>query len=282
MWLRDLERFEISLQIVESLLESYDLVLVDLAAAEGILPYALTSQADVRVLLTSNAPSSVHLLQQRLIEEQSIPGDAEVLVAITLLSPSGLTEKDIRDFILKDTPLLREKEFRSLPSLTFDRKAQHWMGTGNSLYTESGKGLQSLLRAHVQMLAGGALESRHVHSQHRSPRGGDLFSLAKTTLKRFFPAKRQMGTPPRTAPAVMRPQKRLNAGPLALPELFESLTSDSEPTALPRMPVQEEARGSGSLEYALFLAGAVMIAALSLPAFFRSLGVSISHFSDGG
>ena len=281
LWLRDLERFQLSLQVVEVLRELYDLVLVDVAGAEGILPYALASQADARVLLASNAPPSVHLLQQRLLEEQSFPGHAKIFVALTLLLPSGLTETDIHDFILKDSPVAHEVMFQSLPALPLDKRAQHWMGTGNSLYTEGNKNLQSLLRQHIESLFGREVEENS--SQKAAIGLSRLWSHAQRYRAGFSHDRKggiaETGASGRNTVTPMRPQRRL---PAPLPS--EEITERKEPTLLPSGddPQLLEARGSASLEYALFLGGAALLAVLSLPDLFQSLAHFVSHFSDGG
>lgn len=143
LWLRDAETFEISLGIIDFLRGMYDQVIVDMANAEGVYPYALTCRANTRVLVTSNDPASVHLLANALKEEVEHPADGKLHVLINSLFEKGLSRDDVVDFLYYQQSV----EVSELPyqSVSFDPRGRNWIGTGNSFYTESARGVQQTL-----------------------------------------------------------------------------------------------------------------------------------------
>lgn len=135
LWLRDCERFEVSLNLIDQLRELYDVIIVDLAGAEGVLPFALLARADIKILLTSNEAASVHLLNTHLTETASFPGDSRVRIVINCTFPGGLKKDDIIDFLYTNEHF--EPAMTDLPVIPFDPSGRNWIGTGNSFYTES-------------------------------------------------------------------------------------------------------------------------------------------------
>src|SRR5690606_1413968 len=99
LWLRDSGRFENSLAMLEILREIFDVVLVDIAKAEGIFPYSIYARATTNLLVTANEPASVHLLNKKLNQLLDMPGEASNLILVNLLCQKSLTKRDVTDFL---------------------------------------------------------------------------------------------------------------------------------------------------------------------------------------
>ena len=151
-WLRDSNRFELTLAIIEELQQRYDLVLVDTANVEGILPYALISRSNTTLIVSSNDPAAVHLLNSRLTQIAEIPGAFSVKLLFNMLLRQGLSREDIIDFLYVNTHF--QESMCSLPHLSFDPRGSRWMGTTNTFYTESSTKTQLLLERILVALCG--------------------------------------------------------------------------------------------------------------------------------
>jgi len=149
-WLRDPNRFETSLAIVDVLTEMYNLVIVDTAGVEGVLPFALNTRAHSRVLVTSNDPASVHLLNCQLTQGTETPGDANIHVLVNLLHEALLNKEDVLDFLYTNPSFT--KEMALLNPIPFDAKARNWIGTGNTFYTEGSMQLQAVLERALEVI----------------------------------------------------------------------------------------------------------------------------------
>lgn len=143
LWLRDPQRAEISISIVEMLLEIFDLVIVDKASAEGLFPYALTCRAASRILVTSNDPASIHLLNIQLQDLFDMPGGGRNKVLLNLLDQRGLGKKELINILRFQTGGGRDD--LDLAVLSYDARARNWVGTGNTFFTESSTVTQTLL-----------------------------------------------------------------------------------------------------------------------------------------
>jgi cellulose biosynthesis protein BcsQ len=143
-WLRDESRFEITLAAIDILRDLFDLIIVDTAGSEGILTFALNSRADTRLLITSNDPASVHLVNHELTKLSDLPGFGKTLILMNMLSDCGLYRDDILDFLFTNKNF--QEEMANIPALPFDRKGSNWIGTGNTFYTESSSKVQTILR----------------------------------------------------------------------------------------------------------------------------------------
>lgn len=152
IWLRSSQTFEITLGLVELLKERFDLVLIDLARAEGLLPFSLATRADVRIVVSSNEPASVHLLNDKLSELQALPITSRTVVLLNLLVEHSLTATDVEDFLM----MHESAKLIEIISLPFDSLGANWIGSGNSLYTEGSQRLQLILRKLVEALCVGS------------------------------------------------------------------------------------------------------------------------------
>jgi cellulose biosynthesis protein BcsQ len=150
-WLREPQKFEISLSVVEILKDLYDLVIVDCANAEGVLFFALSARANTRLLVSSNDPASVHLLNSQLSLLAEIPGDSQIQIALNQIDPSGLTREDILDFLYINEHF--QKSMVALPTIAYDNKGRNWIGTGNTFYTESNTATQKTLEQTLNLLS---------------------------------------------------------------------------------------------------------------------------------
>ncbi len=217
LWLRDAQTFEISLGIIDYLAKMFDVVLVDLANAEGVYPYALRCRADARVLVTSNDPASVHLLANAIREETESPADGQVHVLINNLLERGLSQEDVLDFLYYQQSV----DPTELPyeSIAFDPRGRNWIGSGNSFYTESSRAVQKSLE---EAFFGLFLSPEEILTRYRQ----------KTSLlNRILPIRR-----------VQKKQgKEVTATRKALPLLRSSETSqsapDSEEILRPKTPI---------------------------------------------
>ncbi|MCB0360744.1 MAG: hypothetical protein KDD44_13945, partial [Bdellovibrionales bacterium] len=145
MWLRDRDRFEVYLSIIDLLRDQYDLVIVDSARAEGVLPFALAVRATERMLVTSSDVGSVHLLSADLGAFLELPGSGKTRVIVSHGRRDGLTARDVADYLIESGTETRwVPEIASLP---FDARGRCWVGTRNSIYTEGGKATRIVLDA---------------------------------------------------------------------------------------------------------------------------------------
>ena len=153
LWIRSPHSFEISLSLIEILKEQFDLVIVDLAHSEGILPFSILTRADVRLLVALNEPAAVHLLSDQLTELRELPVLARTVVLLNLLVEHSLTPRDIEDF------LSAHESASSIELLTLprDESGANWIGTGNSIFTEGSRRLQTILRGLAEALCSGTL-----------------------------------------------------------------------------------------------------------------------------
>lgn len=150
LWLRDPKSFEITLAIIDILRSQFDYLLVDIAGAEGILPYALIARSDFTLLISSNDPASVHLLNSKISALTGIPGSANLQILINILSRKGLNPDDIIDFLYVNPKF--KPEMLSLPILKHDSRGDRWIGTGNTIYTEGNKKTRFVLETAVRLL----------------------------------------------------------------------------------------------------------------------------------
>jgi cellulose biosynthesis protein BcsQ len=143
LFLRDPNRFEISLGVVDILRDKFDLVIVDVGMVEGLLPFALTTNADTRLVVSSTDPASVHLLRTAVKDLIEGPGNGRNLIVINEINSQGICADDIVDFVLQQDGA--EKNLLFSPTLGTDPKAGAWIGTGNSFFTESQGSTQKCL-----------------------------------------------------------------------------------------------------------------------------------------
>jgi cellulose biosynthesis protein BcsQ len=137
LWLHDSSRFELTLDAIDYLERQFDLVIVDIACAEGILPYALQSRASSRLLVSADEPASVHLLARGLDELRQIPGAGRTNLILNSVARGGLSTRDIVDFLSINEWF--ESGRYSVAEIPFDSRGRDWIGTGNSFYTESSR-----------------------------------------------------------------------------------------------------------------------------------------------
>ncbi len=221
LWIRDQSRFEISLSILDVLKSIFDLVLVDIASAEGVLPFALVCRADSRLLVTSNDPASVHLLNRNLSALVSAPGDGQVRIIINMLIERGLTCDDVLDFLCCNSAYT--DEIGRVSSLPFDRHARNWIGTGNSFFTEGSAGIQTLLEDTLRLLLGGS----EVDTPRESGKRVGLFGAFRLGLGKREP-------------------RRVDAGPKALP--VPALQAEPHAHITPVLRPVAETKGEESME----------------------------------
>jgi len=164
VYVRNTEVLEIPLFIVDRLLELYDVVLVDTAGTEGILPFALTCRADCRIVLSGNDAGSVHLLGSMISDMQSM-GAGRSLVVINHLIQNGLNLEDVLDFVswipsFEESMLFPEE-------IPYDVRASLWIGTGNTIYTEGYKKIKSCLSSLAKDSLGAREENARGRITHR-------------------------------------------------------------------------------------------------------------------
>ena len=152
LWLRNQECFEITLSLLEMLREVYDLVIIDSAHAEGVLPFSVLYRSDVILYVAANEPASVHLLHEKLQERNDLPPDIRYVILLNLLADNALSSADVVDFL--DARGIEDAvEVCSIPR---DIRAGQWIGGGNTLYTEGGRRIQAVLRSLVSSIVNGS------------------------------------------------------------------------------------------------------------------------------
>ena len=185
LWLRDADRFECSLALFDLCAQRFDVVLVDQAGVEGILPYALTCRADMTMLVTSNDPASVHLLGHVLTDVIDAPGSKKIQIIVNESLQHGLRFRDTVDF-LGNFPSFVEL-LPTVEQIPFDSRGKNWIGTANSFYAESGKATRMAL----ERLAGTLLVKETSPGTSCSPAAdrGSL-SVFRSSIERLFGRRR--------------------------------------------------------------------------------------------
>jgi len=181
LWLRDRESFEITLSMLDLLRERFDVILIDLAGAEGVLNFALHARADARLLVTSNDPASVHLLNNRLNMLAQAPGDSPLNILLNMTLERGLTKEDLLDFLVVNENF--EESMAALKPIQYDSRGASWIGTGNTFYTESSKSTQRILEQTLSHLLG-ELQQEVSVPLSRISRGGLLEAMKRLTSRK--------------------------------------------------------------------------------------------------
>lgn len=182
LWLRDQKRFEQTLHIIEILRDTYDVVLVDIAGAEGVLVFGLFARADTRLLVTSNDPAAIHLLSSALSRSAEIPGNSQVSILLTSLIENGLTKDDMLDFLFAHEHF--QESMATLDPLPFDTHGKDWVGTGNTFYTECSPANQKQLEHIFRTLLLSVEGLRSAHSKQENS-----LRYWKTSYSRVSPKK---------------------------------------------------------------------------------------------
>lgn len=230
LWLRDAQRFEITLSAIDILKDMYDMVLVDTSNAEGVLYFALATRAHSTVLVTSNDPASVHLLNAKLSNLASLPGESLVHVLINLLVDRGLTKEDVVDFLhVNDsfTPLMA-----TLEPIPHEPHGRNWIGTGNTFYTESSSTTQQLLE---ETLATLLLTSEELERRREQSVG--FFVGLRRIASRFIAKREQLEGRPLALPH-LKPSTNVQLSNYLFSSHSASDSSDPSNVAQPAVPAE--------------------------------------------
>jgi cellulose biosynthesis protein BcsQ len=264
LWLRDQNSFEVTLEIVTRLCEHYDVVIADLSRAEGILPFALISRADTRLLVTSNEAASVHLLGLRLPEFADIPGRSEIVAVVNELNESGLSLEDITAYLRARTKRLDISWLNH--TIPHDVRARFWMGTTNSFYTEARRGTQKALESALHRICGGEVGVAEVlPEQSNNPLRRLAESVNIVRKPRLF-STRYLPAPPKSSNDVSVEILKRNA---------DSLDFDFEP---PRLIANNS--GSIALESLLLFAAGMAAAIIALPELLSAMQIYMGGFTE--
>ena len=180
LWLRDSSKFEIGLSYVELLLERYDVVLVDFSHAEGILPFAIECRSDVRLFLSSNDPGSVHLLTSK-IDEFNLPVDGVTKFIVNETNANGLNQDDILDFVSWSSSFSEDMLYPH--PIPHDKNGSLWMGTGNTIYTESSSTFQQVMKK----IASDALNLEYKEQIKKIPFQNVFKNITSKRATKFIP-----------------------------------------------------------------------------------------------
>lgn len=166
VWLRDPKKFEVTLEVLDHLERLFDVVFIDLAGAEGVLPFALQSRAFSRLLVSADDPAAVHLLARRLEEIRHIPGAGRTHLLINSIAKGGIARRDIIDFLSINEWFDQLADL--LEPISFEQRGRDWIGTGNSFYTESSQATQRILEQALRLLLLDAAQIEVEIGQRRS------------------------------------------------------------------------------------------------------------------
>ncbi len=288
LWLRSVERFELSLEVFERLQDRYSVVLVDTAGVDGLLPYALNVRADTRLLVAANDPASVCLLYKSFDEISAYPGAGETAILVNMLAERSLTFADVCEACKIRSP--KHSDSILAQAVRFDSAARFWMGTGNSFYTEGGRQLQLQLQQIVTRLINNAADSISIETICSNTDWLTKLRKQASRIKTIAAATFDRGlaiAPPRLAlPESVAASDTDSGGrldPLLPREILVPEPSLSEADLLegyvpPQLAVNQ--RGSTSLELLVAISGIVLTAAISLPIFLRQFGGYLRGFSE--
>lgn len=257
LWLRNQNCFEFSLQIIETLRNLYQLVIIDIANAEGILPFAINSRSFIKILISSNEPASVYLLNHKINELSEAPGNSDLLILINELIERGLSKNDIFDFLSTNTKC--EREFSKIKSIPFDKMGKHWVGTGNSFYTQGSNFLKNTMEDLVLDICQDQEYPRNSAINKKSWFKKLLSHFSQET-DLFYPKEQKNNI----LPQISWKQK--------------NKTSDLSGEEFKKQSVNS--RGSLSLESLLFLTGTIALAATVLPVFINNIQGYVSGFVE--
>lgn len=304
IWLRDPNKFEISLRVIDELKEMYDLVIIDQANVEGVLPFSLDLKADSRILITSNDPSSIHLLNATLSEIKDNPGEGNIHILVNSLVEKGLTKKDISLF-LENNPAFTEEMNLMMP-IKFDPRGQNWIGTGNTFYTESTSEIQNILDENlsIALLEKGELERRATKT-NSIYQGIQQIKFSLFRKKKKQPSIRALPAPEdeeKIAPEFnLEDRKEHTVAPIIYPgakkeilidddldlsvaENYQSpiiQNEDDQDVETPREKIEankKNEKGSISLEHSLILAATVLLTATANAGFFTNVRNYLLNF----
>ena len=164
--MRDESRIEQSLQLFERLADRYDFVLVDTAGAEGLLPFGLQCRARNCLVVSSNEASSVHLLGHLVSDLSSMPGESRLNIIVNVVRKDGIGKAEIIDF-LQCYPNFQE-EMVVMPEVPFDSRGRHWVGTGNTFYTESSRSVRKSLQQIASIIIGDRDSTSNFHHKPKT------------------------------------------------------------------------------------------------------------------
>jgi MinD-like ATPase involved in chromosome partitioning or flagellar assembly len=201
-WIRDEARLEFTGEIVELLRDTFDVIIADLGTTEGILPFALLSRAETRILVSSNEPASAHLLGAALHTLSDLPGSTRTLVTISCFASSRLKATDIEMFVRANNDY--SCRFVELP---FDASGGNWVGTGNTFYSECRPSTRKTFNIMLRDILSSSefLVDRLTGVVEKTPRLNDPSLMSRLLSK--LPGKRWHGNSSRSsaAPALLAP-----------------------------------------------------------------------------
>lgn len=257
LWLRNQNSFEFSLQIIEGLRNIYQLVIVDIANAEGILPFAINSRSFIKILVSSNEPASVYLLNHKLNELSEAPGNSDILILINQLIEQGLSKNDILDFLSTNTKYISDAS--KIKSIPLDKIGKDWVGTGNSFYTQGSKFLKNTIEDLVLDICQDQEYSRNATSNQKTWLK-KLLSHFTSETDLFYPKEQKNNVLPK----------------IPWEQNKKSIDNNKEEFTNQRV----NARGSLSLEFLLFLGAAIVLAATTLAVLINNIQGYVSGFVE--
>ena len=145
LWLRSADTFEHTLSAFDYFAMRFDLILIDQAGVEGVLPFALRCRADTALLVSSNDAASVHLLGHLLTNLAEAPGDMNARIVLNELRPDGVTRADMVEFLSLYPAFDPEMALEMV--VPHDTNGRNWIGSGSNFYTASRKRTKIVLDA---------------------------------------------------------------------------------------------------------------------------------------
>lgn len=138
-------------------------MICDLDHAEGVLPFAILSRADRRLLVSSNYSCiNTPLGHEDRGNGVNSGGRGQLAVIISETSGDGLKRDQVIDYLI-----IQKGNDHSLPIvhfIPFDARGARWVGTGNSFYTESSTATQLQIELVLRSLL--KIESETSSSSH--------------------------------------------------------------------------------------------------------------------
>ena len=243
LWLNSADHLELTLRLIDLLRDRFDHLLVDIGTTEGLLPFSLTSRADLILLVSSTEPAAMHLCHRALSQLLALPTTARFRVVINHIRRFGLDRADLRATLLQHDGFT--EELFELPEIPFSGTGQFWMGSGNTLYTEGSRQIRHAVDAVARSIA--KIEAPSEFMVARSP-----FAFRR-------PPK-----PP--SPALL----------FELPRLAHESDTGGPISELSRV---NGSRGSFQLELVLTVAATAVFAAAFFPALTATLDSLLRRFS---
>ncbi len=265
LWLRDTQRFEITLALIEILKKRFDIVIVDSSNSEGILNFAIQSRANINLFVTSTDPASIYNLNQRISNLFESSSESALKIIVNNINKSDFNKEDVLDFLWQN-PNYSDVIFE-LPEIPFDKNGAKWIGSGNTFYTECSSKTQNALDLIAHSLL---VQCKLVPDDLKADEIKSTVQKRKLSLIRNSTKPKLLEQPTFHLTELSENKKKNDEEVINVDFQNKGDNSDNNETLF-EMPKMSKIRGNTGLEILLFISGAAIFAAVTLPQFWQNI-----------